>query len=74
MTHRHSAGDVRIRPYAGPVASRENRAAHGNIVEIARCQKCGAERRTNRNGGHVERGAWVTPIAAPPLPGARAHV
>lgn len=39
------------------VASDENRAAHGGICRIEYCC-CGATRRTNINGSHVEQGDW----------------
>lgn len=47
-----------LRCYAGPVSENENPAAHGNIVEIARC-RCGKVRRTNINGRHLESSGWV---------------
>lgn len=59
-THRHRPKTTREALYAGPVAHPENEAAHGNIVSIATC-RCGAERRTNVNGRHIERGPWVEP-------------
>jgi hypothetical protein len=34
--------------------------AHGGIVRIDRCA-CGATRRTNINGEHVESGGWRLP-------------
>lgn len=60
MTHRHRAEKTTNRPYTGPVSTRENRAAHGGVCVVDVC-KCGAERRTNSNGGHLERGPWVQP-------------
>jgi hypothetical protein len=50
----------RERCYGGPVSDRENPRAHGGIVEIDVCS-CGAERRTNVNGLHRERGSWWRP-------------
>ena len=47
------------RPYAGPVASPENPAAHGNTVVREVCNSCGAHRDTNINGRHREAGSWV---------------
>jgi len=44
--------------FTGPVASDENRAAHGGICRIEYCC-CGATRRTNINGSHVEQGDWT---------------
>lgn len=35
----------------------EKRAAHGNVCVVDTC-RCGAERQTNVNGRHVERGPW----------------
>ncbi len=58
--HRHKADKTIDRPYTGPVSTNENRAAHGGICVVATCA-CGAQRRTNRNGNHVEAGRWVTP-------------
>lgn len=46
-----------------------NPAAHGGIEERAVCT-CGAERRTNINGTHLERGAWTLPrpqVGPPPV-------
>jgi hypothetical protein len=58
MAHQHRATETTTRPFAGPVNTRRhNRAAHGNITRIDRCS-CGAERRTNINGRHKERGPW----------------
>lgn len=56
--HRHRPKVSEDRCYAGPVARPENRAAHGNIVRVDVCA-CGAVRRTNINGRHVERGPWT---------------
>lgn len=49
-----------VRPYMGPVAisEREVRAAHGSITTHEECARCGAQRRVNRNGLHVEHGYW----------------
>ena len=55
--HAHEPIDVITRPYNGAVSHTENRAAHGGICDVERCE-CGAERRTNRNGYHEERGSW----------------
>lgn len=61
MVHRHQPqGEPEIRPFSAPVAQPENRAAHGNIVEHARCA-CGAVRLRNRNGRHVESSGWIEP-------------
>lgn len=57
IDHRHP---TITRPFFGPVAARQNPAAHGGCCEIARC-RCGATRRTNVNGRHVERGPWILP-------------
>lgn len=43
--------------FSGSVSRDENPAAHGNICRIDYC-RCGAERRTNINGCHVEQGSW----------------
>lgn len=56
--HRHRAERSTERCYSGPiVGADENRAAHGNICRTERCG-CGAERRSNVNGRHVECGPW----------------
>ena len=64
MAHRHAAQSTSHRPYFGPVTGdlsgyyRQNSMAHGNVTRVDRC-RCGAERRTNVNQGHVERGRWT---------------
>jgi len=59
MKHRHKAASApRTLPYAGPVAKRQNRAAHGNVTVVDSCA-CGARRLTNVNQQHVERGSWI---------------
>lgn len=45
----------------GPVRTPQNEAAHGGVCIVDTCS-CGAERRTNVNGRHVEPGEW---LAAP---------
>jgi hypothetical protein len=57
--HTHRPTTSRTTPFVGAIAtaSKPNPAAHGNIRIIALC-RCGAERHTNANQGHVERGAW----------------
>ena len=57
--HRHRAqSKLSIeRGFSGPVAQPQNRNAHGNICRIDTCA-CGAQRRTNINGFHSERGPW----------------
>ena len=59
-SHRHRAVREVERGYVDTVRApiRENRAAHGGVRLVATC-KCGAERETNVNGPHVERGRWV---------------
>ena len=57
--HQHKAVESRTRPYRHPVVRRkQNRAAHGNVTRIDRCE-CGAERHVNVNGKHRERGPWI---------------
>ena len=56
-THRHSVAQEETQPFSGPVADRQNPAAHGNVCYIQHC-KCGATRKTNVNGANVERGRW----------------
>jgi hypothetical protein len=58
--HKHNAipEKTKQRCYSGCVNPKdENRSAHGNIVVIETCD-CGAVRRTNVNGWHVEEGEW----------------
>lgn len=55
--HKHRVKSTRTTPFFHPVAVRQNQAAHGGVTKIATCA-CGAERHTNVNGSHVERGAW----------------
>jgi hypothetical protein len=60
--HAHRAIPSRSRTvgYTHPVRFPENRAAHGNVCHHDVC-RCGATRRTNVNGLHVERGPWSEP-------------
>jgi len=51
---------VTVRPFSGPVSKYENRAAHGGTCEEHTC-RCGATRRVNVNGRHIERGEWQEP-------------
>lgn len=56
-----SVRTVATRGYGGSVASsadEENRAAHGNICDEQECRSCGARRKVNINGRHVEHGPW----------------
>lgn len=57
--HQHrKIGVGRIAPYSGSVTTRrQNEAAAGGHSVINTC-RCGAQRQTNRNQGHVEHGAW----------------
>jgi hypothetical protein len=61
--HQHRTKTYIDRPFAGPVvaASDAHRAAHGNITRHATCA-CGASRRMNINGRHVEAGAWTVRV------------
>lgn len=59
--HKHKAKRTDVRPFFGPIEGvSQNRAAHGGVCEVDRCA-CGAVRRVNINGRHVERGRWRTP-------------
>ena len=60
-THRARPSLAQDWGYARPVATPENRAAHGNITRQDVCT-CGARRLTNINGRHVERGNWQEPV------------
>jgi len=58
--HIHRANPKRAEtiPFWGPInAAEQNEAAHGNITAIDYC-RCGATKRTNINGRHLERGKW----------------
>lgn len=57
--HRRDPRKTTIRAYQSPVAGLEDQEprAHGGLETTFRC-RCGAERRENANGRHVERGAW----------------
>jgi len=62
--HKHRAKVGMVAPFRGQIATaKENRAAHGNICEIAVCL-CGATRFTNINQQHRERGRWTPPDKA----------
>ncbi len=53
--------DISEHCYTGSVAGiygDENRAAHGGVCVTVECRSCGARRGENRNGRHVEVGAW----------------
>lgn len=56
--HRHRPIETRDQCFTGPVSPQENPAAHGGVCRVDTC-RCGAERRTNRNQGHIERGVWT---------------
>ena len=57
MAHRHQVKTSATYGYNGSVAQPENRAAHGGVVHVDTCS-CGAVRKTNSNGRHVERSTW----------------
>ena len=60
MSHRHRTALVETRPFSGPVSKYVNEAAHGNVTEEHTCT-CGATRKVNVNGRHIERGPWQEP-------------
>ena len=61
MSHRHRARTTRARCYTGPVrVENQISEAHGNVTHESECS-CGAVRRTNVNGLHVEQGRWLSP-------------
>jgi hypothetical protein len=59
--HKHKAVDSRDTVFAGPVATDQNRAAHGNITRTEWCV-CGAVCYTNINGSHTERSGWFEEV------------
>jgi hypothetical protein len=56
--HVHRVKTVEIRCFLGPVAQKQNQAAHGGHCRHETC-RCGARRRVNVNGLHTERGRWT---------------
>lgn len=54
----HVAIETQDFGFTGPVSRDENRSAHGNICQHETC-RCGAERRSNINGRHIEQGDWI---------------
>ena len=56
--HRHRAVRTETRPFAGPVTTPANPAAHGNVCYVDHC-RCGATKRRNVNQTHKECGPWV---------------
>ena len=50
-----------LRCYQGPVADDQNPAAHGGTTHEEQCLRCGAVRRVNSNGVHVECSPWSYP-------------
>jgi hypothetical protein len=59
-THRtHTANHTIDHPFLGPIQTtrKRNKAAHGNITMVETCS-CEAQRFTNINGTHTERGSW----------------
>lgn len=61
--HRHRVSMTREVAFSGPVRAPQIEAAHGGVCIVDAC-RCGAERRTNANGKHRERGEWIAPPAA----------
>lgn len=55
--------EVDERGYTGPVSDDENPAARGCVTVTMRCCACGARRRENINGRHVEIGPWGPSLA-----------
>lgn len=60
--HRHTVTHETTAGFAGPVAHRQNHAAHGGITLRQTCT-CGATRRVNVNQRHREAGTWRKPTA-----------
>lgn len=58
-THEHKTVREVECCFSGPIPSAKyNPAAHGGVCFVETCS-CGAERRTNINGMHVEAGKWM---------------
>ena len=57
--HKHKTQSKTTIGYRYPVgpASRQDERAHGGVCHVETCA-CGAQRETNANGRHVERGFW----------------
>jgi len=64
MHNHRPAADPIVRCYTGPItwAPKPNPAAYGNVCVTDVCS-CGAVRRSNVNGSHVERGPWWLPVS-----------
>jgi len=60
VSHSHRTHKVTVRPFSGPVSKYANEAAHGGTCEVHTC-RCGATRKVNVNGRHIERGDWHAP-------------
>lgn len=60
--HKHRAikGASEVRCYSGSVSRDQEPRAAGGVCIVEQCL-CGAYRKTNSNGGFVERGAWIVP-------------
>ena len=56
--HTHRIKTSETRGYTGGVSQRQEPRAAGGICVVDTCS-CGAMRRTNRNQGYQERGAWT---------------
>jgi hypothetical protein len=66
--HRHRPkGPYDLHAFAGPVSTKQNPAAHGNVRHRDTCA-CGMQRDTNINQGHIERGPWVGPESEMQVP------
>lgn len=57
--HKHRIKTHQTFGFSYPVRQPPNPAAHGGVMHVDTCS-CGAVRRTNTNGMHIERGPWLT--------------
>jgi hypothetical protein len=45
-------------PFMGSVSRKENKSAHGNIMQLHTCS-CGHSKLVNVNGNHIENSDWI---------------
>jgi hypothetical protein len=56
--HKHRSKKAHTIPFFGAVSSKANPAAHGGSCNVFECA-CGATKKVNVNGTHLEKGEWV---------------